>query len=365
MQDRPTQGEALPTDANDTGLSAPAEAPKVSFPLRTRGGASKQIDILCGPYEMLGISTDMLVVSAFRNDYYPLPGTMVGMLSTNYGVSVQELSQDPSIDLKDLGVWVSREVAGDVPFRRLACVEIVGNADTPAEITENLFFSIKRCAGRGIDVRTIAMSLIGTGNQAIESSHIAAPLLTECVNALETIDRLERIVFFERDPQKYALLVDSVRKVLPAITDKSVFISYSHRDRVIADIVSEVFEENGIKTWIDHKKMRNPNYAAEIIEAMRDSYAYLILISKSSLASADVYRELRNAALLQDKGSLEIYQMLLEAVGPDEYPSEFSYYLTGLDWCDISSEPIRAKAEAFCHKLRRIEPRAPGEVTAP
>ena len=70
---------------------------------------------------------DIVVCSAFKNDYYPVYDTLIGALYYNKDISVDDLSKNPEIDLKSFGGWLSNET--NTSFKRIACVEIFSMID--------------------------------------------------------------------------------------------------------------------------------------------------------------------------------------------------------------------------------------------
>ena len=61
-----------------------------------------------------------------------------------------------------------------------------------------------------------------------------------------------------------------------------VFLSYSHDDQAIADIVLKKLQDAGIPCWVDHEKIRGgQNYIAAIDPAVEDCAVFLPLLSKS------------------------------------------------------------------------------------
>ena len=61
-----------------------------------------------------------------------------------------------------------------------------------------------------------------------------------------------------------------------------VFLSYSHDNKVIADIVEAALISAGVSCWIDHTGIRAAeNYNSAIDRAIEDCSVFLALLSKS------------------------------------------------------------------------------------
>lgn len=82
---------------------------------------------------------------------------------------------------------------------------------------------------------------------------------------------------------------------LPARTSMThqVFISYSRKDKDVADGLCEVLKENGIEYWIDKEGIySSSNYKELIVDAIDVSKAVIFISSAHSNASINVIREI-------------------------------------------------------------------------
>ncbi len=330
------------------------KAMRTGFNIQTQWG-TKQIIVFCGELRDLPDAYDILVCSAFWRDYFASRSSLIGALWWDYGVSVEALSRDPELDLKDLGVWVSHRL-GQPMFDRIACVEMrhaygqpMGRDDL-RDLYDTLFFSLKKCDQRGIKVRSAAMHVLGTGNQRIPLKTSLMPLLTESISALKNMRDLRTITFFDRNQNKCDEITDIIRSCAPETGASMAFISYSHKDHAVANCIANGLESKGVKSWIDHRMIRNSDYAEDIVKGISNSQAFLILVSEHSMRSNDVLREVRNASVYADKDMLKIWPVLLQRV---QYPEKFAYYLAGLDYIDISAPPVEEKAMELCGLIQR------------
>jgi len=323
-----------------------------SWKIQSQWG-EKEIEVVNGLLQDLNESADLLVCSAFKDNYVPTFSSMIGALYWDYGISVAELAQSPLINLRDLGVWISHAVP-DFPFHHIACVEIKAHMGTDVGMDamrglyETLFFALKHCKLRGIDVASVAMPVLGTGNQFIPLKTSLIPMISECVSALKTIPELKRILIFNPDARACACISEMLADGGLSYGERSAFISYSHRDAAVANMLANGLEANGIKPWIDHRMIRNPDYAEEIVKGISEAEAFLILVSSASMQSPDVLREVRNAGMFADRRGLLIRPVLLERIA---YPPKFSYYLAGLDYTDLTEPPLEPKALSFCARM--------------
>lgn len=158
-------------------------------------------------------SSDMnvLVVSAFEGDYEPVQGTVIGSLHTRLGLSVEALSRHPQIDLREpLGCWISEPITNQ-SFRRIICV--LGNPSSETNFAER----VRACAKAIVVlevwdpyVRTVAMPLLGTGNQGFIAEQIAPALVSTAEDLLESALRVDTVFFVEVERAKAVALSEAV-----------------------------------------------------------------------------------------------------------------------------------------------------------
>lgn len=92
---------------------------------------------------------------------------------------------------------------------------------------------------------------------------------------------------------------------------KKVFISYSHKDKDVADMVKKVLVENGIEVTIDRENMEAGEFINNFIrDSIRDNNFILSIVSENSLRSGWVGKESTAsffAEWLSDKHFIPVY----------------------------------------------------------
>jgi adenylate cyclase len=103
-----------------------------------------------------------------------------------------------------------------------------------------------------------------------------------------------------------------------------IFISYSSSDREKAEQLTELLSSAGLSVWIDQDGIgAATSWSKEIVDAIDECKALIVMLSPSSVTSANVAKEISLAAERKKK----ILPLDLEPVA---LPNEIAYHLTGL-----------------------------------
>ncbi len=173
------------------------------IPLETPFGF-RTIELHEGDLTRLDAPVGAIVASAFGGGYVPIPGTLFRSLRDNLGIDVEALLHDAEYDFRDsLGIWISRPLVGQ-PFGRLLCVELIGGAQPLPEALDNLFVGLAVLEAKGVPIQSIAMPLLGAGNQGIPPDRILQGLLPAARRAINRLESLDRLLFVERDQTRAA-----------------------------------------------------------------------------------------------------------------------------------------------------------------
>lgn len=162
----------------------------------------------------LGFKTDVLVVSAFRDDYEPVPNTVMGALYRK-GVNVEQLAENPLLDFRStLGVWVAEMPMDSDISNYLVCVEMTGYDFSYEEILENLFSILSILEVRKIKIKTISMPVIGAGNQGIDPNLIIPPILEASMEFLMHAKYAEKIMYVVNKKSKVEVMAKQMNNQL-------------------------------------------------------------------------------------------------------------------------------------------------------
>jgi hypothetical protein len=149
----------------------------------------KRIDLCQGDLTSLEPeeAVDVLVISAFPNDYTPTPASLIGALHRK-GISVSSLAKKKASDLREaFSCWLSQEIVSPDPgiqFKRILCFEpqVKGK---PPEVVGDIFRSLAPFIAEEDPINTVAMPIVSAGDQNVSVHDILFPLLEAAVHWME------------------------------------------------------------------------------------------------------------------------------------------------------------------------------------
>ena len=310
---------------------------------------------------------DVFTTSAYEEEYFPSPGSLFHALAKK-GISVRELASHPAFDLRTpCHVWLSESIDSPLyPISRVGCIEMVYDTDTGAYTLdmEGLLHSVHAyfqmldiVSGYDVPIKLITLPLLGGGYQHISPTLTLIPVWNECVSFLKRNDASSRICILERNPEKAQMIAQSLATYYEAHQStfaapssaenkKLVFISYSSKDKNIADHLCHKLEQNGFPVWYAPRDCKGP-YARAIAEAIEKCSHFVIILSQNSLASEHVLNEIDLAFQKLPNG---VVFKPLKIDGALFTPS-FKYYLSRQHWMDAQNPPLEERLDEFVMQL--------------
>jgi hypothetical protein len=205
--------------------------------IETRSGY-RSFEIHKGDITNLDFKVDMIGISAFSGCYYPSYGTVIGAFFEK-DVDIDRMSRNPLIDLRDsFGVWVSDKMNEDYLFNHLICLEMIGTNFSIDQLLENLFSVISILEVKKFKIETIALPILGTGNQMLSLNDVVPILIESSLDFLKHAKYLEKIIFVVRDEDKVVFLNEKMNEFLGREKIKSPVgpLVESIKQEIIAEI---------------------------------------------------------------------------------------------------------------------------------
>lgn len=198
----------------------------------------KTIEIHNIDISKLNFNVDVLVISAYHNQYYPAPNTVIKALSDNYEIVIEELAKKPLLDLRSsLHCWVSDEIT-DKPFKYILCIEGIKTSiekyGTGENALDDLFGTISLLQYKKIKASSIALPILGAGFQNNVIEVILPQLIKKAIDSLNANPVLNTIYFVEIDSDKAQMIDETINKHLNRSNDKLELV---FEDPLVASIL--------------------------------------------------------------------------------------------------------------------------------
>lgn len=220
----------------------------------------KTIEIYSGDIVNSELLTDVLVVSAFEENYQPRTQTLIGSLYFDKGIDIKKLSLAPQIDLrKPLNCWLSVAIP-DNNIKRVLCIEALSKNEDLEERFTDLFACLSLIDYKGISTKSIMMPLLGTGKQHDNLSTILKALVPLAIEALEKNVHLETIYFIDKEKNRAELIDQSINKILERVEEQQQEMMSSQ----LFDLYNEVLKKL-LRIKSSKKKFLNNNSINNLI----------------------------------------------------------------------------------------------------
>jgi len=241
----------------------------------------KTIEVHHNDITQLPFDVDLLVISAYERAYNPTPNTVIKAIEDNMHLSVNKLAKEPFLDLRnEIGCWISKKLDKEV-VKYLGCVESIASdtiyAGTPEEVISNLFGTISMMHYRGVELSTIAMPILGTGNQGTPVEKVLPVLIEKAVNALNHNTSLKTIYFVEWTEEKAKRIDDNINKIQNRPKESLLQVYNPSNDTILEEILSKLIQLRENKVVLAGSSSLN-----SIIETVNNKDARFVELAVSS-----------------------------------------------------------------------------------
>jgi hypothetical protein len=126
-----------------------------------------------------------------------------------------------------------------------------------------------------------------------------------------------------------------------------IFISHSHKDDRIADLLKDALESRGMSCWVDHRDGDYGEIFPEQIVEMIESSRVFILIFSSFVATSG---HIKNEVGLAFEENLRMMPFRLDDT---PYPRLFKYYLRAVNWMEAYPGPVEGYIDELADDVSR------------
>jgi hypothetical protein len=305
------------------------------------GDDIKQIELLSGDLTNIPPehAVDVLVVSAFPNDYESTSGSLVGAL-TRKGLNVAALARNKEQDLtENFSCWLSHPVALDregLRFQRILCFEPLRKG-RPSDVVDDIFRALAPFAFAEPHIRSVAMPVLAAGDQGNSEAEMMQALLTASHRWLREGFPLRtiKLVVYERNPsealqelfrREAATLGRSTPAAAPLKHDVvphpstvatappyDVFISYSRADETPAQHFHDQLLKAGLRVFMDRSAIQGgASWLQKIFDALAACRLTAVLYSPDFLKSKPCQDEFNISWIKRyDTGRDALFPLLL------------------------------------------------------
>jgi hypothetical protein len=138
-----------------------------------------------------------------------------------------------------------------------------------------------------------------------------------------------------------------------------VFISYSSKDKLVADGVCARLESAGIRCWIAPRDIvPGTSYGEAIIEAIHGAKVMVLVFSSNANASGHIPKEVERAV----SNGVAILPFRIEAVTPGK---SLDYFIGSVHWLDAMTPPMEKHLDDLAATVHKLLPATAGEQAAP
>ena len=128
-----------------------------------------------------------------------------------------------------------------------------------------------------------------------------------------------------------------------------VFISYSAKNKVIADAVTAKLESKRIRTWIAPRDiLPSDDWGESIINAIEKSKIFIIILTEDSNQSSQVIREVERAVNM----GIPIIPFRVEDV---ELSKSLQYFLSTTHWLDALTPPLEKHIDKLVEIVQTLK----------
>src|SRR5690349_6760266 len=128
-----------------------------------------------------------------------------------------------------------------------------------------------------------------------------------------------------------------------------IFVSYSSKDKAVADAVVATLEDQGLECWIAPRNISaGQEWSAAIIDGLNQSQAMVLIFSSASNESPQVLREVERAV----NKRVPILPFRIEEV---PLSPSMEYFISVPHWLNAISQPLEPHLTMLVETIRSLQ----------
>lgn len=306
---------------------------------------------------------DLLIVSAFPNDYIPTSGSLIGALYRK-GLSVGRLANEKELDLRThFSCWLSRDTStAELGFKRILCFEPLTRG-SPPDVIGDIFRALMPILGDRPELRSVAMPIVAAGDASWPVDKILPPLLEAAIQWMNIglpIDVIKIVAFSNTQAAKALGIFNAwqspEREIRPSEASKQpeydVFLSYAHEEENLVKSFCEILATQSPKTRLFLDRLSISIGAAwqpAIFESLDHCRKVVAMLSPAYLGSKVCKEEFNIAWARSRESDLEIiFPVYL-------YTAKLPTYMTYRNYFDCREGSTQLLNGACAELLRSLK----------
>jgi len=243
----------------------------------------------------------------------------------------------------------------DIKDKELYIYKINKQEDTSEEL-RNIFTYARKCCEKHKSItkkfnclkKKLVVKKVGKNQKVILKNSLPLSASHSINQQFDTLtEEVEEGLTSEYAGVPSSLLAGSPKDKKILELGHDVFISYSSKDKIVADATCHFLEQHGIKCWIAPRDVSTGSYAASIVNAIENSKLLVIIFSNNSNVSDQVKNELEVAV----SGGITIQPFRIEEVEPS---SDMKFYIKRMHWLDALTPPLEDHLSNLVKKISQL-----------
>jgi len=328
----------------------------------------KSIELAHGDLMHLKQDIDILVFSALQYSYEPLRGTLIEAIENKLNVNIYKLSKDPFIDLRaSFHSWIHPIVDTTCNYKFLLCAEAPQISspkpvDFANKMIEGLFMMLSVLEAKGITVKSIALPLLGSGSQGIDTALTIREIIDQSYSFFQRTNSLEKILIVERN-ENYVNKLSSYmddhlgrKNMIIPHTDILKAIKYE-LNLVIDKLINKHKKDNKYRVFLEtlfelKQNLTNEKPNAVLIGISGRKIIEIIttrlhVISKTGSENLALFNKINNLYSLKIAQWIQSYMHILRIIG-----NETAHYQDNQNRKPLNLYPSDLTISLFC--LKRV-----------